>query len=65
MCIRDSISSYENDIKSYVKEMFSLWVPGESDVEADWETYLKTLEQMGVQEYISAYQAYYDRVMKK
>lgn len=61
----DLISSYETDIKSYVKEMFSLWVTGESDVEADWETYLKTLEQMGVQEYISAYQAYYDRVMKK
>lgn len=60
----DLIASYETDIKSYAKEMFALWVTGEQDVEADWTNYLAELDKLGVDEYIAAYQAYYDRVMK-
>lgn len=60
----DRLASYETDIKSYVNEMFALWVTGEQDVEADWDNYIAELEKLGVKEYIATYQAYYDRVMK-
>ena len=60
----DLIASYEADIKSYAAEMFALWVTGEQDIESGWDQYLAELDRMGVKEYIAAYQAYYDRVMK-
>ncbi len=60
----DLMASYETDIVSYVKEMFALWVTGERDVDADWDSYIAELESLGVKEYIAAYQAYYDRIMK-
>ena len=60
----DLIASYEADIKSYAAEMFALWVTGEQDIETGWDSYLAEMERMGVKEYIAAYQAYYDRVMK-
>lgn len=60
----DLISSYQTDIVSYVKEMFALWVTGEKDVDTEWDNYIAELERLGVKEYIAAYQAYYDRVMK-
>ena len=58
------IASYATDIVSYVKETFAQWVTGERDVDADWNNYLAHLETLGVKEYVAAYQAYYDRVMK-
>lgn len=58
------ITSYSTDIQSYVKEMFAQWVTGERDVDADWADYIAQLEALGVNEYVAAYQSYYDRVMK-
>ncbi|HML46805.1 MAG TPA: hypothetical protein PKE04_08665 [Clostridia bacterium] len=60
----ERITSYATDIVSYVNEMFAQWVTGERDVNADWNDYLAHLEALGVSEYVAAYQAYYDRVMK-
>lgn len=49
------------DIKSYVSEMQGKFVTGVADIEADWDTYCSTLDQMGINDIIEVYQASYDR----
>ena len=49
------------DITSYYKEMEGKFITGVVDVESGWEDYVATLDQMGVQDVLSVYQAAYDR----
>lgn len=49
------------DIQSYYKEMEGKFITGVLDIESNWDTYCKTLEEMGVQDVIKVYQAAYDR----
>ena len=49
------------DIKSYVSEMQGKFVTGVADIDTDWDTYCKTLDQMGINDIIEVYQASYDR----
>lgn len=57
----DELSIIFTDIDSYVKNMKAKWVSGESDVEADWDTYIETLKNMRVDRYVEIYQAAYER----
>lgn len=41
--------------------MKAKWIANESDVETDWQNYLKTLKNMKVDRYVEIYQAAYDR----
>jgi len=59
----ETLNGYLTDLNKYADENFALWVTGEKDVEADWDSYKAQLEKMSVKEYIAAYQAFYDRVM--
>ena len=54
------ISTIFVDISSYVDQMKAKWITGESDVESDWEDYLKALEKMNVSRYVEIYQNAYD-----
>jgi putative aldouronate transport system substrate-binding protein len=47
-------------ITSYVEETFALAVTGQLDIVAEWETYLATLEGMGLPQYLEIHQAAYD-----
>ncbi|HJA92473.1 MAG TPA: extracellular solute-binding protein [Candidatus Eisenbergiella merdipullorum] len=49
------------DIKTYYKEMEGKFITGVADIETEWDTYCKTLEQMGINEVLEVYQASYDR----
>ncbi len=49
------------DIKTYYKEMEGKFITGAADIETEWKTYCDTLEQMGVEDVIAAYQSSYDR----
>lgn len=53
-------ASMFTDLTNYVAEMKAKWVTGEMDVENTWEDYLKTLQGMGVEEYVQIYQEAYD-----
>lgn len=48
------------DLNSYVNEMKAKWVTGELDLDASWEDYRKTLQNMGVDTYVDMYQKAYD-----
>jgi putative aldouronate transport system substrate-binding protein len=54
------ISALETDIKAYVDQCYANWIVN-GGIETEWEDYLKKLEQMHVQDYISIYQTAYER----
>ncbi len=48
-------------LNNYVKEKIALWCTGASDVDADWDNYLKDLENIGLSRYLAMTQEAYDR----
>lgn len=57
------ISQYTLTIGGYVNQAAVQFITGELSIEKDWETYLRKLEDMGVEDYISMYQKAYDEYM--
>jgi len=47
-----------------VDEWFANFVIGNADIDADWETYLATLESTGLSQYLEIYQTAYDAKYK-
>lgn len=56
----EKISALETDIKAYVDQCYANWIVN-GGIENEWDAYLKTLEKMGIQEYIEIYQTAYER----
>lgn len=52
------------DIQMYIEQAYGQFVTGELDVEKDWDTYISTLKQIGMDELIAIEQATYDAAMK-
>lgn len=48
-------------IRDYMLERQQAWILGNGDVEADWDDYMATLEQMGLNEVLAVMQSAYDR----
>lgn len=59
------LDNHLTDIKTYYKEMEGKFITGVADIDAEWDAYCKTLDQMGVQDVIEVYQAAYDRLNGK
>ena len=38
-----------NDVTTYVQEMYIQFITGQADLEADWETYVNTINGMGLE----------------
>ncbi len=53
------------DINKHVVEMNAAFITGQKDIEAEWDTYVKTLEDYGLQDAIDVYQAALDRYNAK
>lgn len=53
-------SELRTDIFNTVNQMKAMWVTGQADINADWDTYLANLKKMGIDEFISIYQEAYD-----
>lgn len=49
------------DIETYINEMNAAFITGQKDIEAEWDTYVSTLYDMGLQDVIDVYQAALDR----
>ncbi len=49
------------DVSAYVASMFAAFVTGDADIEAQWDTYVANLQQMGLQEVLDCYDAAYAR----
>lgn len=48
-----------NLLQNYVIEKMSLWCTGKADIDADWDSYLKELENMGLSSWLETMQAAY------
>lgn len=57
-------TSLVTDIKMYTEQAFGQFITGELDIEADWDTYVNTLKQIGSEELIAIEQATYDIAYK-
>ena len=54
-------STIMTDVKMYLEQSFGQFVTGELDIDANWDTYLKTLNETGLEELMAIEQAAYDR----
>ena len=57
------ISEYSLTIGGYVNQATVQFITGDLDIEKEWDNYLNTLKTMGVEDYLSLYQAQYDNYM--
>ena len=54
------VSELQADIEEYVKQMHAKWI-SEGGIEEEWDSYLTTLSDMGLEEYLAQYQSALDR----
>ena len=55
-----AIADPETAITQYVNQMFTAFVRGDADIDAGWDAYVSTLDQMGLAPYLQVYQDAYD-----
>lgn len=58
------VSSYKATINPYIEESIARFVIGDMNLDKDWNTYLKELDNLGLKDYLSAVQSGYDRWIK-
>lgn len=63
--ISDRLSVLWTDLKNYLSESTAKFIRGELSFEKDWDTYVETLDKIGLEEWVSIYQASYDNLQKK
>lgn len=56
----DKVSTSATDLQTYTTEMEAKFITGVTSFD-EWDKYVETIESMGVEEYVAAYQAAYDR----
>jgi len=57
-------STYYTDISLYIESMKAQFITGEVDIETGWDTFISTLNQMGLQDLLAIEQSAYDRLFK-
>jgi putative aldouronate transport system substrate-binding protein len=63
--ILGDVNELITNTEAYVKEMTTAFVVGSKDVNKEWNSYIKQLENMGAMQLIEYTQEAYDRVSKK
>lgn len=57
----DELADIETSIRDYVNQEQALWITNQADIDASWDEYLATLENMGLSRLLELYQTAYDR----
>lgn len=55
----EEITMLKVDLDSYSQSMVSKFVIGEASLDTDWDAYIATMEDYGVNEYVDMYNSYY------
>lgn len=58
------VAELGSTLGEYYEEMFAKFILGEVDLDVDWDSYLKELENIGLSRYLELYQTAYDRTYK-
>jgi putative aldouronate transport system substrate-binding protein len=61
----EEINDIKNTINGYVNESLALFVVGEKNVDRDWASYCRELDNMGLARYLEISQSGYDRAIGK
>ena len=57
----DSIQTIAVELKKYIDENAVAFITGAKDIEADWDSYLKGFDSIGLPQYLEVYQIAWDR----
>ncbi|MDF2065467.1 extracellular solute-binding protein [Bacillus sp. Cr_A10] len=60
----EKVSAIMTDVQTYIDEMTAAFITGKQDF-SKWDDYKKTLDKMGIQEYLKLAQGAYDRSTKE
>ncbi|GAB2567319.1 extracellular solute-binding protein [Gracilibacillus alcaliphilus] len=58
------LAQLEQSITEYIEEMTAAFITGSSNLESEWDQYIDTLNQKGLEEYVDIYQKAYDEKYK-
>lgn len=58
----DRLSVLWTDLENYMKETTSKMIRGELNFDSDWDTYVETMNKIGLEEWVSIYQETYDNL---
>ncbi|WP_248930372.1 ABC transporter substrate-binding protein [Paenibacillus hamazuiensis] len=59
------IADLEKTILDHVKEMMARFITGDTDIDKNWDSYVKNLDNMNLKRYLEIYQQAYDAMKKK
>ena len=58
--VSDRLSVLWTVVESYEKEATAKFIRGELNFDSDWDTYVETMNKIGLEEWVSIYQTAYD-----
>jgi putative aldouronate transport system substrate-binding protein len=58
---QEVVRSKKPDIDAYFQQMEAKFITGAESIDGKWDEYVRTLESLGIEEYVAAYQSAYDR----
>lgn len=53
----ETVQTYYTDIATYVSETIGKFLVGELSIEAEWDNFVATVEEMNIAEVVAAYQS--------
>lgn len=56
----EDIANYSTEIQNFINEKYATWMMN-GGIDEEWDSYLKQLDDMGLQELIAVYQGALDR----
>ncbi|MGI6671504.1 MAG: hypothetical protein ACOX58_08055 [Christensenellales bacterium] len=62
---QEVVNEFRSTIEGAVTEAYTLFVTGNRDLESEWDAYVKSLYDMGLEPYMQALQASWDRANQK
>lgn len=61
---QNTLSMNQANINNIIDNYWSLWITGESDIDADWESYVESVEGAGLQQNLEIRQAAFDSYLE-
>lgn len=59
------VAEVETNLITYMQTMKAKFINGDADINKEWDNYVKTLDGMGLKQYLSIYQQAYDKKVGK
>lgn len=60
----EELAKIESSLEDHIEEMEAKFIVGDADLDKEWDEYLETLKNIGLDDYVSIYQEAYDEKYK-